>query len=316
MGKSSLANRYNEAYGSRNQGGARKSVLDWSQHEGEVKFYKIKEGNNKLDIVPYVIASSNHPLVKRGTLKVGDLDYTLDIWVHKNIGPSESDMFCLKKNYGKPCPICDQAEDYKKEGKKEAFDAYKAKRRVFYNVSDVLKPDEGLMVLEQSHFLFEKELIEEAKNSADGEGIVDFADPDEGKTVKFRGSATSYQGHASIEPKNFGFIDRANPTTKLVKKAIAFDALLTVNTSEQMAALMYGEDEAPEADDEEEDEKPVAKRAAKHVEEDDDDEPPAKKPAKEDGPTCPHGYRFGKDNDDKPECEDCKVWKDCARAAR
>jgi len=315
MGKSSLANRYNEAYGSRNQGGSRKSVLDWGQHEGEVKFYKIKEGNNKIDIVPYVIASNNHPLVKRGTLKVGDLDYTLDIWVHKNIGPSESDVLCLKKNYGKPCPICDQADDYKKEGKKEEFDAYKAKRRVFYNVRDVLKPDEGMMVLEQSHFLFEKELIEEAKNSSDGEGIVDFADPDNGKTVKFRGSATSYQGHASIEPKNFGFIDRDSPTTKLVKSAIAFDALITAYTADQMASLMYGADES-EDDGEGEDEKPPVKRAAKHDEDEDDDEPPAKKPPKEEGPTCPHGHRFGKDNDAKPECEDCKVWKDCARAAR
>lgn len=314
MGKSTLANRYNEAYGSRNQGGSRKGVLDWTKHDGDVKFYKLKEGSNKIDIVPYTIASSNHPLVKRGTLKVGDLDYTLDIWVHKNIGPSESDIMCPKKNYGKSCPVCDQADEYRMAGKKEEFDAYKAKRRVFYNVRDVLKPDEGLMVLEQSHFLFEKELIEEAKNSADGEGIIDFADPEEGKTIKFRGSATIFQGHASIEPKNFGFIDRDSSVAKLVKATIAFDSLLTMYSADQMIALMNGADD----DEEEEEEAPPSKRQSKHDDDEEEEEKPKAKPVppKEDGPTCPSGHRFGKDNDEKPECEDCKVWKACARAAK
>jgi hypothetical protein len=246
-------------------------------------------------------------------LKVGDLDYTLDIWVHKNIGPSESDIVCLKKNYGKSCPICDQADEYKNAGKKDEFDAYKAKRRVFYNVRDAMKPDDGLMVLEQSHFLFEKELIEEAKNSAEGEGIIDFADPVEGKTVKFRGSAGTYMGKASIEPKNFGFIDRDTPVTKLVKLSVAFDALLTVCTSDQMVALMNG------ADEDEEDETPPTKRTSKHDDDDEGEEPVAKpkqSPPEDDGPTCPSGHRFGKDNDEKPECEDCKVWKACARAAK
>jgi len=316
MGKSSLADRLNEAYGSRNQGGARKGILDWGKHEGEVKFYKPKEGNNKIDIIPYTIASANHPLVKRGTLKVGDLDYTLDIWVHKNIGPSESDAVCLKKNYGKSCPICDQADEYRMAGKKEEFDAYKAKRRVFYNIRDVMKPDEGMMVLEQSHFLFEKELIEEAKNSADGDGIIDFADPDNGKTVKFRGSATTYQGHAGIEPKNFGFLDRDTPTTKLVKLAIPFDALLVVHTADQMMALMTGEDDPEVADDEDEAPPPPPKRPAKHDDDEDEPAPTRKAPVKETGPTCPHGHRFGKDNDEKPECENCDVWKACARAAK
>jgi hypothetical protein len=169
------------------------------------------------------------------------------------------------------------------------------------------------MVLEQSHFLFEKELIEEAKNSADGEGIIDFADPDNGMTIKFRGSATTYMGKASIEPKNFGFIDRDSPVGKLVKATIAFDGLLTMYTPDQMLSLMNGAD--AEEEEEMEEEAPPKKRPSKHDDEE-EEEAPKKAPPKEEGPTCPHGHKFGKDNDEKPECEDCKVWKACARAAK
>ena len=328
MGKS-LAGRYDESYKSRNQGGSRKGVLDWSKHEGDVKFYKLKEGQNKIDIVPYVIKSKDHPLVKKGSLKVGDLDYTLDVWVHKGIGPVETDAVCLKKNFGKPCPICDQSDEFNRAGKKEESDAYKAKRRVFYNVRDAMKPDEGIMVLEQSHFKFEKELIEEARNGADGEGITDFADPEEGKTVKFRGSAGSFKGHTSIEPKNFQFVDRAEAVGKaLMKTAISFDELIVMYTADQLLAIMNGADDDEDEDEEEEAPPPKASKAKKPKDDEADDEPPARTRAKKeevedeeeapasDKPTCPAGGKYGKDNDELPECEDCKLWKDCARASR
>ena len=325
----SLEKRFNKAYDSRNSGGTRKSALDWSKVEN-VKFYKLKEGVNKIDIVPYFVKSNEHPLVKSGDLKIGDMDYVLDIWVHKNIGPADTDVVCLKKNYGKACPVCDQSDEYRKQGKQEESDAYKAKRRVFYNVVDLNAEDEGIQVLEQSHFKFEKELLEEARA---GDETQPFYNPDKGVSVKFRGSAGTFKGGKMVEPKNFSFIARDGSITKLVKKAISFDELITLHNADDLFALMNGvdddeEDAAPrkatrkavEEDDEEEAPKPRSKKPADD-DDDEDDDPKPKTQAKDEEdetPKCPAGHKFGKDNDETPECEACPpaLWRQCAKAKK
>ena len=329
--------RYEESYNSRNDGGSsRNGILDWSKLDERPKFYKIKEGVNKIDIIPFKIKTKNHPLVRRGgDWKVGDEDYVLDVWVHKSIGPSETDIICLKKTYGKPCPCCDQAEGYREEGKKAEYDAYKAKRRVIYNIRDLMADDPNeILVLDQSHFKFEKELIEAASYAVEGKGIIKFANLEEGKTIKFHGSPSKYMGKTTQEPKGFQFLDREKSVKKIAASAISFDELMVLYTPTEMMEIMNGsdddEDEAPAKSSREDDEAdaPPARTRSKKGDDDEDDEPPAKakkddddeSPAKdkEENP-CPYGHRFGKDNDEFDECKnDCPPgkWKDCARSAK
>lgn len=334
MGKHSFKDRLNDSYDSRNSSGSRNGVLDFSKVDGEVKFYKLREGTNKIDIVPYIIKTKEHPLIKasKGRYKVGDMDYILDIFVHKNVGPSEASILCPKKNYGKPCPLCEASDEYYRAGKKDESKALKASRRVFYNIIDAVNPKDGLQVLEQSHFFFEKELLEAAKEDSDkeGAGMIDFIDPDEGMTIKFKGSSESFEGKQFVKPKNFSFVDRETPVSKFIDRAISFDELLTLMSYEEIEALMNGADDDDDDDeppvrsrrtkDDDDDDEPPARRRAKDEDDDeeDEDENPAKKPEpkEEEGPSCPHGHRFGKDNDETPDCEDCKVWKACARAAK
>ena len=338
MGKSKFGDRLNDSYNSRKSGGSREGALDFSKVGGEVKFYKLREGTNKVDIVPYVIKSKEHPLIKasKGKYKVGDMDYLLDIFVHKDVGPTQSTVICPKKNYGKPCPLCESSDEYWKAGKKDESTALRAKRRVFYNVVDAVNPKDGLQVLEQSHAYFEKELLEAAKDEADTSGgeMIDFIDPDDGMTIKFKGAKETFAGKDFIKPKNFSFVERESSVAKLVDKAISFDELMNPLMSyDEIMALMTGatedddedEDDTPPPrgrhDDDEDDAPPKKSRRPKDDDDEDEEEaPPPKKSAKadkeDDGPTCPHGHRFGKDNDEFPECEDCKVWKDCARANR
>jgi hypothetical protein len=335
----SLNKQFARSYTSRNFGGTRKGILDFSKIDGDIKFYKIKEGVNKIDIIPYVMASKNNPIVHSGDFKVGQEAYVLDIWVHKSIGPAEADVVCPKKNYGKVCPICEQASDYQKAGKKEEMEALQAKRRVFYNIMDAMKPEDGLQVLEQSHWKFEKELVEAARAE---EELARFFDPENGVTVKFRGSPGTFKGRASMEPKGFGFVERKESIAKLVKKAISFDDLLTVPTSDECFALMNGvdeddnedeEDEAPakskkKRDDDDEDEDVPVRNKKPPVEDDDEDEAPPRKSKKdeeeEEAPPpkkakgeCPFGHKFGDDNDTTKDCDKCPkdTWRACAKAA-
>lgn len=285
--KGGLAKRYQASYESKGSSGGKAGVMDWKKVDGEVQFFSPAEGRNRINIIPYTIKSKNHPLVKKGEFEVGDKDYVMDIFVHRGVGPSEASVLCLKNTYGKPCPICEQSALLRKQGKEDEAGALKPSRRVFYNVQDLKNPD-VLKVFEASHYLFEKELIDEARDDEEG-GFVDFADEESGKEIKFRCSKTSKGGFEFNEFKSFSFEDRdENIPDELLESAISFDEIMNVPTYEEAEKILYGHDDDDEQEDEdEEDEVPAKKSSKKAVakDEDDDDaddeeEPAPKKTAK------------------------------------
>lgn len=284
--KGGLAKRYQASYESKGSSGGKAGVMDWKKVDGEVQFFSPAEGRNRINIIPYTIKSKNHPLVKKGEFEVGDKDYVMDIFVHRGVGPSEASVLCLKNTYGKPCPICEQSALLRKQGKEDEAGALKPSRRVFYNVQDLKNPD-VLKVFEASHYLFEKELIDEARDDEEG-GFVDFADEESGKEIKFRCSKTSKGGFEFNEFKSFSFEDRdENIPDELLESAISFDEIMNVPTYEEAEKILYGRDEDDDSEDEDEDEVPAKKSSKKAVakDEDDDDaddeeEPAPKKTAK------------------------------------
>ena len=269
--KSSLAKRMQVSYESKESGNtSRKSVLDWKKVDGEVTFFKPVEGKNRINIIPYVIKTKNHPLVKKGEFSVGDSDYVMDFFIHKSVGPTESSVLCLKSTFGKPCPVCELQAKLRKEGKEDEAKALKPSRRVAYNIEDTKEPGK-LKVFETSHYLFEKELIDEARDDEEN-GFVDFADPEEGKEVKFRASKTSQGGYEFLEFKSFGFEDRDEKiSSKLLKQAISFDEILTIPTYEEVEKILYGAEDS-EDDDEDSEDEPKKKSSKKSSKEDSDDE--------------------------------------------
>ena len=281
--KGKLAKRYQASYESKGSNG-KSGVMDWKKVDGDIQFFSPVEGRNRINIIPYVIKSKNHPLVKRGEFEIGDKDYVMDVYVHRGVGPSEASVLCLKNTYGQPCPICEQSQVLRKQGKEEEAGALKASRRVFYNVQDLKNPD-TLKVFEASHYLFEKELIDEARDDDEG-GFVDFADEETGKEIKFRCSKVTKGKMEFNEFKSFGFEDRdENIPDELLENAISFDEILRVPTYNEVEKILYGRDED---DEENEDEEPATKTAKKKLvvneddedDEENEDEEPATKTAK------------------------------------
>lgn len=345
--KSGLSKRYEQSYATKNSGGGgRRGVMKWKEYDGDIQFFSPAMGRNRINIIPYEIKSKNHPLVKRGEFDVGDKDYVMDIFVHRNVGPSEASVVCLKQNYGKPCPICEQADAFRKQGKEKEAKDLKPSRRCFYNVEDCKEPGK-LKIFEASHHLFEKELIDEARDDEEG-GFVDFADPDSGKEIKFRCSKVSQGGFEFNEFKSFSFEDREESISEdLLDKAVSFDEILDVPDYEEVEKILFGQDDEEEdekpakkskkddeeetEDDEEEVKKPSKKRVKEEDEEDDDgdEEPPKKKEKKveeedeeeEEKPAkkskscskCPFGHTFGDDCDEYDDCDECDQWSKCAR---
>ena len=327
--KNGLSKRYQSSYDSKGGNGNRNSVLDYSKVDGEVEFFTPKEGRNRINIVPYEIKSKNHPLVRKGEMEIGDIDYVMDLWVHKGVGPAEKNVICLKNTFGKPCPICEHASMLRKKGEEDEAKDLKPSRRVIYNVEDLKEPGK-VKVFETSHYLFEKELIDEARDDEEG-GFVNFADPEEGKEIKFRASKTSQGGFEFNEYKSFSFEDREEPISKkLLAKAISFDEILNVPTTEEVEKIFFGDvddeeneedkEEGPkpakkatkvddEEDVEEQEEKP--KKPAKSEDEDEEEDEP-KKPVKKGSGKCPFGHKFGDDCDVFEDCDNCAEWDKCA----
>lgn len=332
---SSLAKRYATSYQTKDNGG--NNITRVINFPADTEFFTPQEGRNTVSIVPYTIKTDKHPLVRNKTLEVGDMDYIMDVWEHRGVGPTQANVLCLQHTYGKPCPICEEANRLKKEGHDEEAKALKAKRRVYYNVLD--PKDDKVKVFATSHYLFEKELIEEARDDDEG-GYIDFADPEEGKDVRFRANKTSFQKQEYFEYKSFSFVDRKAPLSKhTLEEAISFDEYLDVPTYDRVEKVLYGSDNDDDEDDLDEgkgdlpvvvddDEYDAQSRKSKaepkrsqskskaKVKEDDDadddsvpfdvDEDDAPKKGR-----CPYGYKFGKDNDKHDECDDCDVWNDC-----
>jgi hypothetical protein len=353
-----LAARYNRSEETKDQGLGGTGAFAWQDLKDkdgdkvEVKFFKPVEGKNRINIIPYRIKTKQHPLVRAGSSGVGDLDYVMDFWQHPAIGSAQENIVCPKKTFGKPCPICDLRAEAKAKGNKEDQDALRPKRRVVYNVIDVNKPERGLQVFDVSHYLFEKELIEEARASGEDGDIVDFADIEVGKVVLFRGSMESIgKGNDYLEFKGFKFIDRDEPLDdSVIDSAVSFDEIMRVHSADEIDKILNGvedeeaEDEREKKDKRKDDDERPARKAK-----DDDDEPPKKSKtrdeddddvaakkgaaaaARDDGKTtrkaqdddepedkpkgkCSFGHKFGADCDDSDDCDKCKDWDACAKA--
>jgi hypothetical protein len=325
--KKSLMARYANSYETKENAsaGVKSSVMSFKRTGKEVEFYKPVEGRNRINIIPYKIKTKNHPLVKQGILAVGDYDYIMDVHVHKNIGASESSVVCLKNTFGKPCPICDFANTLKKQGKDDEAKAFKANRRAFYNVQDCKNPD-TLKVFEVSHYLFEKELIDEARDGGDDENFVDFADIENGKEIKFKCTKVSKGGFEFNEFKSFSFEDRENELSEeLVDEAVSFDEALNVLSYEEIEKLLFNDtcddkEEKDVEDEPEEIEEPKPKKVKPKVEDDDEEEVEVstKKVEKktESKGKCPFGHKFGTDCEEyEDDCSECEIWDKCSNAS-
>ena len=314
--KGGLSKRYQASYDSKESGAPKKSgVMNYKKCDDDIVFFNPTEGKNRINIIPYEIKTKNHPLVKKGEFEVGDKDYVMDIFVHKFVGPTEASVICLKQSYGKPCPICEQAATLRKQGKEDEAGSLKATRRVFYNVGDLKDPGK-VKIFETSHYLFEKELIDEARDDEDG--FIDFADPEEGSEIKFRCSKTKKNGFEFNEYKSFSFEDRDEPISDdLLESAVSFDEIMNVPTYEEVEKILFGQDDEDEDDDEQRVKK-SSKKSSEDDEEDDDEEEekPSKKSCDKNCGECPFGHKFGKDTDEFDDCDDCDVWDKCINASK
>jgi hypothetical protein len=315
---------YDEAYKNKDSGGvSRKTFMDWNKFDNKPEWYNPKKGTNYINIVPYEIKSKLHPMVKAGKASIGELDFMLDVYVHRYTGPNnDTDVLCPKRNYGKPCPICEQAKEYYDSDKKDEAKQLNASRRVLLNVQPIIDDEPGkLGVFDVSHYLFMKELMEEAHECKNGEDLIPFADPEKGSVIRFRGSEKQFGKNDYLEYKSFRFEKRQEEISdEVIDEAFSFDTGLILLSYDEIKAIFYGM-EVEEGEDTAEATAEATAKAETKEEKSTTLSEEKKEPVEEKKETkdtkCPHGHGFGT-CEKHDECNDCddELWEECDTASK
>lgn len=312
------AGRYTQQHESKDSGGvSRAQAVDFSKSKIKNDFITYEAGSCTMEIIPYEIKSKLHPEVHAGRMKIGELDYVLDVFIHRYTGPSEADVLCPKKNYGKPCPICDEVSRLYDEGKNDEAKQLQTSRRCYYNVKNHGKAGlENTKTFHVSHFLFTNELMEEANAITKGNGVIPFAEIDDGKTIECRAAKKKFGTRDMIEYKSFKFFDREVPLEySMIDESISFDECLVLKTPEEIEAIMFGAD----MDD---DLKPDQPGTRERIREEASEEETKAEPVvrgqrrQQSAQQCPYRHTFGVDCDAHSECATCPdaTYTACSKA--
>ena len=224
------------------QNGEQKFSRNWAYTIPEgIPIYKIKEGENRLDIIPYRITNPENPAVTIHGYNIGDEDYFQHLELHKQIGIGNNEYLCENRMFGKPCPMCvDQKRLWELQDKASAKKLYPQPRAV-YNIIDLDEPEKGIQVWNVSYNWIEKKLNElAAMLSKKGEMIV-YGDLEVGKTIKFMGMPTKNMINGKeisfLTPENFSFENRTTQYEEsIIDKAYPLDQYYNRTTYELIEA--------------------------------------------------------------------------------
>jgi len=285
-------------------------ILDLSKSgkKGKVQMYKATAGKKKnvIDILPFIISEEWYKKLKTFNgklvgLEPGDEEYKVEYAAHRNVGPENKTMLCLREMFGMPCEACTQrdSEFQKDEPDEKITDALKPTWRCLYNIYDYDEPEKDIQLWDHSRYLFEAQLLEEAEN--DDDGIILFSDIEEGKTLKFKGKEKTFGKKGSnsfVEVSSIDFEDRTAYEDSILDDTYPLDKMLIVPTVEEFTAEFLGLDTDGEGGDEDKPEPQTPRRENRRKPKFDKEEP-------KDNNSCPADYEFGVDCDKYPECETC-----------
>jgi hypothetical protein len=254
-------------------------------------------------------------LVSAGEIEVGDLDFVMDVYIHRSIGGGDTDIVCLKRNYGKRCPICEVANEKNEKGDEAGYNALKASRRVYFNVLPIGKDDDDdeIKVFQMSHFYFLKPLTEEAEEG-EGGNPIDYASQDDGKVISFRAVEESFKKNKFFKCESLKFEEReVDVTDKMIDQAVSFDEAMKVLSADEIEKILFGGDDD---EDEDEDDKDSKRKKRDRDEEDDEEDQPKRKGKKDEDDDEEDDRKSKKrksDDDDDSEGVDKKSKKSSER---
>ena len=283
-----------------------KGILDEAKTT-DLPFYKLTTGDKFIDIIPFWMGPM-HPRVLTGVSALDSPTYLVEVYVHKNVGPSKDRYICLARTLGKPCPICQymdeltnnpgdlSEDDLKKQLSNIGTGRYPQN---LFNIWDRKEESNGVQILQVSKYFLERHLQGLSKSPITG-GLITYpnpkAGPDGGRHITFHVEAkrrnmevTAHQLHVRNAPI----------PTNILEAAYQLDDLLNYPSYEEVAEAFYGAQG--------EEEQPGAFTPA-------EGSPSPYEPQGEDpGPQCPYeDSQIGIDWGKFTECEGCVMAITCS----
>ncbi len=245
-----------------------------------VSLYKPKEGKNLIDVISYEVKSKNNPGVLEGDIEVGEHDAFLPYLLHRNIGPDNKTVVCLR-TVGKKCPICALYNKLRNSATvdEEVVKALRPKDRSLFNV---VRGDE-VQVWDISTFCFTEMLLKELQDEDAEDKWFEFASAKGGSTLSVRFAKKSMGTTEFLEADKLLFKDRKDIPASIAAKAVDLDGVLNILSFEEMEELLnsghiegddlpFDDDFADEDEEEEKSKKKGKAKAAPVVEEEEEEE--------------------------------------------
>lgn len=238
--------------------------------EGYQVFKVNKEGVRKFDILPYVVKKGSETPGGNPFADEGYMHYERTYWVHRTQGTSSKSYVCLKKTFGKKCPVCEYVDKHSRDPKtdQELIKALLPKQRQLFNVVDRDEDPDGkkkeVMIWEYSQFLFGKLLDAVIKGADEGDNLENFFHLEGGMTLKVtfeeKNLGTPFYEARIIEMK-----PRKDYNEVILDKVADLDDLLKELPYKKLEKIFF-------EGEEEEDETPVKNGKAPPNKSDDDDD--------------------------------------------
>jgi hypothetical protein len=296
--------------------------------------WRCMAGEHQIDVIPY-FAGPNHPLVKEG-----ESTHCMEVWVHRNVGPTDGMAICLQNTFKPPvhktkrCPICEHRSKLRQKSNydEDVVKSLLPTRYVAYYIicyDSEKEEQKGLQIFYVSHWFMERHLSTLSKRPASKKGTVyggykSFADPStEGSTISFikegKGKGNvSFMGHRLIQ-REYEIPD------KILEQAATtpLDSLMEIPTYEEVLTLFLGEEETktPESNEappeffqpDPEDEDVFTEDQGPGIPSERPEPPKQESPKREAGSKeCPGGGTFGKDIERLDKCGECPIWEPCS----
>ncbi len=223
-----------------------------------LSFFKPKKaGSHTLDIVPFLTTESRNRYAEkmRFSKKVGVLYPERTFWVHYGVGVNNDSFACLARNFGKPCPICQQRATYLDDPDGESqdkADSLKPKQRQIFLVFDNDEPDKGLQLWEVSQYNFGRHIEDyiEGAPKAERSDFRTYYHPDKGMSIRVTCKEATTGANTYTDFLIYSMTPRAKPLPdSLIDHEFDLDAMVAEPEYATVKAVFLGLDEDDTPDD-------------------------------------------------------------------
>lgn len=297
-----------------------------------------------IDIIPYTVTDSRHPDqdTEYDIATEGSLWYRRPFKVHRNVGPDNDTVVCLR-SVGRKCPICEYREKRAKEGaeKEELRELYGKSRSLYVVIPlGVKKHEEVPTIWDMSDKLFQEILNDELSISEEDRC---FPDLENGRTLTIKLRWKTLGNNSYPEVRSISFSKRDPYPEKILDEVPNLDEVLKVLDYETIKAKFFEEElggslreideekepplrsettrrevserSRPKRDEDDEEKETVSRRRPVDKKEEEPEKverkPKSERSVRSSSMECPHGHEFGVDTEDFKECDTCDIWGKC-----